>query len=123
MNYLIIMFTAFLCLEPSSQSEAPFNNPLNHIVSYESYFMTKESADVETDACNKSLYFFSNHTEKAIQVKYMQTEGEKTEMQTITLGPLVSEETSGPQRTITRPKKIGESCAIQYEIIEAWFVE
>ena len=123
MNNLVIILSACLCLSFSYHNTALDNNPINHVVSYESYTTMSLPSETGDQECLKNFYLFSNHLEKTIQVKYKEL-GENQEVHSIILNPLVEKENSnGRKQTITKPERIGETCDFIYEIIEASYID
>lgn len=123
MNSLIIIIAAYACLSSPMENKTDINNPLNHVVSYESPRTMGPMSKEKTQDCFKNIYFFSNHTESNIEVEFQLTDKQSSEVQTIILKPLLlDKEGDGGQRRITRPEKIGGSCDITYKILNAKYV-
>lgn len=123
MNNLIIIIAAYACLSSPMEEKISMNNPLNHVVSYESPRTMGPVSKENTQDCFKNIYFFSNHTESSIEVEFQLTDKQSSQVQTIILKPLLLNlEGDGAQRRITRPEKIGGSCDITYKILNAKYV-
>lgn len=123
MNSLIIIIAAYACLSSPMENKTVMNNPLNHVVSYESPRTMGPMSKENTQDCFKNIYFFSNHTESSIEVEFQLTDKHSSQVQTIILKPLLlAKEGNGSQRQITSPKKIGGSCDVTYKILNAKYV-
>lgn len=123
MNNLIIIIAAYACLSSPMEEKTSMNNPLNHVVSYESPRTMGPMSTEKTQDCFKNIYFFSNHTESSIEVEFQLTDKLTSQVQTIILKPLVlDKEGDGGERRITQPEKIGGSCDVTYKILNAKYV-
>ena len=110
---------------PTSISQGTtVDNAIDHVVTYITYPNVDGSQDSDEKLCKTSFYFYSNHTNKSIKVKYLKVEGNDRTTSTVTLLPtLISEHESGRQQLSTRPEKIEGECDATVQIMEAWFVE
>jgi len=124
MNNLIIVLCTLLYYSPIQIPESLSNNPINHIVSYESYSTISAASENESLDCKTNLYLFSNHQNKKIEVTYRLSSADKNETLTVTLLPLSAKQANGGEKqTITRPEKIGATCENAFEILGAFYVD
>ncbi len=124
MNIFILLISILMGYSNGVSQHTTIDSALDHVVTYITYPNTTGTQQGEEKVCQTSFYFYSNHTDKIIKVKYLMVEGEDRTTMTATLFPMYkSEQESGRQRISTRPKKIDGTCEASVEIVEAWFVE
>lgn len=125
MNTLSILLSVFICTSPLIHEghELPVDSAINHVVTYVTYTNPSQGEE-DNMVCTSSLYLFSNHSNRIIEVDYKEMGKTAADVKTTTLSPVsIQTNSTGDSRTITRPQKIDIPCETTYEILNARYID